>query len=148
MERQPLLVAGIVLVLVAGLALAYYVPRWGGNAEPSLEELEGEIVLGLEPGTYVTSPLNVTGRARAEWFNEAGEFSVTMEDYEGRVIGEANATATNEPVEGFRPFAATLFFAKPDTSRGVLVFQRSGAVGEDESEFTYGVTVLFEPPEE
>jgi len=99
-----------------------------------------------KPGETVTSPIRIKGEARGPWFFEAS-FSVVLTDWDGRIIGEAIATAEDEwMTEDYVPFTAELYFdADPNvySDKGTLIFHKHNASGlpehDDALEFDVNV---------
>ena len=92
----------------------------------------------------VTSPLNISGRARGYWFFEA-TFPIELQDASGNVIASHYAEAEGEwMTEEFVPFTAELTFpAQPAGSTGSLVLRRSNASGDPERDQELVVPVSF-----
>jgi hypothetical protein len=98
-----------------------------------------------EPLDVITSPLEVTGRARGFWYFEAS-FPVVLVDWDGLIIAEGIATAEGEwMTEEFVPFRATLEFETPDYGeRGTIILQKHNASGLPEHDDALEVPVRFE----
>jgi hypothetical protein len=66
--------------------------------------------------SLVSSPLNISGEARGNWFFEAS-FPVVLVDWDGVVVAEGVAEAQGEwMTESFVPFVASLEFINPYNS--------------------------------
>lgn len=95
----------------------------------------GKVTLKLEtPKTndVLSSPIIISGEVPGPWYFEAN-FPIVLTDWDGRIIGEAIATAQSDwMTEEYVPFKATLYFSLDDTiysNKGALIFQKSNASG-------------------
>lgn len=97
----------------------------------------------------ITSPLEISGEARGQWFFEA-DAPVVLTDWDGRIIAESFITAEGEwMTEEFVPFSGTLEFELPaDTGpqsvRGTLIIQRANPSGLAENDMAVEIPVRFE----
>ena len=92
------------------------------------DEDEGAITI-TEPraGAVVSSPLEVSGRARGPWYFE-GSFTVVLTNWDGLIIAESQAVAQDEwTTEDFVPFEAALAF-EPPYAPGDPDFMRGGTL--------------------
>ncbi len=144
-----------------------YVGRTGPNCEfvcpdivpspdtnaTSVEALHDRIVLtSPEPGSIISSPLLITGKARGPWFFEAS-FPVTLTNWDGLIIAEGIATAESDwMTEDFVPFRAELTFTSPYQvgdpdfmGRGSLILQRDNPSGLPLNDAALEITVQFAP---
>lgn len=87
-------------------------------------------------GQTISSPLQIEGEARGNWFFE-NQFLVTLTDWDGRIIGEAIASSNEDwMTEDFIPFTAELEFEVPEeiyNVRANLIFQKSNPSGLPEN---------------
>lgn len=98
------------------------------------------------PSGEIVSPLVVTGDARGQWYFEAS-FPVRLFDDNGVELAVGIATAEGEwMTPEFVPFSATLVFDKPNTEKGVLVFQKDNPSGMPEHDDEWRVPVVFGTP--
>jgi hypothetical protein len=97
------------------------------------------------PGSVITSPLFVTGRARGNWFFEAS-FPLILVDWDGRIIAQSHATAEGEwMTSDYVPFRGTLTFQKPAYGeRGTLILKKDNPSGLPEFDNALEVPVFFE----
>lgn len=98
------------------------------------------------PSAYATatSPLNVTGEARGNWYFEAS-FPIRVIDGEGRVIGGGYAEAQSDwMTTSFVPFFGIITFSSPQTSEGVIIFEKDNASGLPENADEFRVPVRFQ----
>jgi hypothetical protein len=109
-------------------------------------ELQKEQLIRIEsprPTASVSSPLQVRGAARGQWYFEAS-FPVRLVDAGGREIAVAPAQAEGAwMTTEFVPFAATLAFANPTTATGTLILEKSNASGLPEHDDRLVVPVHF-----
>ena len=76
------------------------------------------------PGSSISSPLVVRGRARGTWFFE-GDFPLLLKDASGRVVAIGFATAQGEwMTRDFVPFSGRLEFDLPPAGPGTLILQK------------------------
>lgn len=100
-----------------------------------------------EPGGRVGSPLAIKGAARGQWYFEA-TFPITIVNWDGLIIGEGYATATDEwMTTEYVPFTATVDFTfDPATpyDRGWIIFHKSNASGLPEHDDAFEMPITFE----
>jgi len=95
------------------------------------------------PNAVVTSPLEVTGQARGNWYFEAS-FPVKLLDANGVQLTVIPAQAQDEwMTEEFVPFKATLEFLAPPTATGILVLEKDNPSGLPENDDSLIVPVRF-----
>ncbi|MDP2691785.1 MAG: Gmad2 immunoglobulin-like domain-containing protein [bacterium] len=100
------------------------------------------------PGSAISSPLKITGKARGNWYFEA-TFPVVLVDWDGLIIAEGYATAKDEwMTTDFVPFEATLEFTKPEdrgpqSVRSSLILQRSNPSGLPENAAALEIPITF-----
>ncbi len=96
------------------------------------------------PGTLVSSPLTVRGRARGNWFFE-GDFPLLLKDARGDVLARGYATAQGEwMTTGFVPFEGRLDFARPvGGDRGTLVLQKHNPTDLPQHDDAAEIPVFF-----
>ena len=107
------------------------------------------------PGTFIASPLSISGEARGYWFFEAS-FPVVLTDWDGRIIAEGYASANppaggNWMTEEFVPFTSTIQFESPYMvgdpdfmRRGTLILQKDNPSGLPEHDDALEIPVRFE----
>lgn len=99
-----------------------------------------------QDGGQVSSPLQITGEARGNWFFEA-TFPVVLTNWDGLIIAEGFATAEGDwMTEEFVPFSAEITFSSDTavSNRGSLILQKANASGLPEHDDAYEITVFFE----
>lgn len=144
----------ILLIIVVAVGVFLFV-RMGGElplmSQPQITPLADDLVV-LDvplPETIVTSPFQVTGKARGFWFFEAS-FPVFLTDWDGRIIATGIATAQKDwMTEDFVPFIAVLEFDVPSgpgeaRNRGTLILQKDNPSGLPEHDDAREITVYFE----
>src|SRR3989344_3102384 len=118
----------ITILVLCLVVIGYYSLRPGETEAPigdqnisadtlaHIKEKENLIVLESPlPNSVITSPLQVSGKARGTWYFEAS-FPIILVDWDGLIIAEGYATALSDwMTEDFVPFQATLEFEKPYT---------------------------------
>jgi hypothetical protein len=102
------------------------------------------------PGSTITSPLTVRGKARGNWFFEAS-FPVVLTDWDGRIIAETYAQAKGEwMTTDFVEFESTVTFTKPmgpgtdQPNRGFLILKKDNPSGLPEHDDAREMMVFFE----
>lgn len=79
--------------------------------------------------SLVTSPLQITGQARGNWYFEAS-FPIRLEDASGTVLGRTTGQAQSDwMTTNFVPFSATLTFTTPTTTTGWLFLEKDNPSG-------------------
>lgn len=113
--------------------------------ESAIVSDNGDVVYVQFPqeGDFVTSPLLISGRASA-WYFE-GSFPVILTDWDGLIIAQGFAVAQEDWMsEGYVPFIATLEFERPivgDT--GFLILQKDNPSGLEERDDAIEIPVRF-----
>lgn len=102
--------------------------------------------------SLVSSPLNISGEARGNWFFEAS-FPVVLVDWDGVVVAEGVAEAQGEwMTESFVPFVASLEFINPYNSgdpdfmkKGTLILRKDNPSGLPENDDALEIPIKFAP---
>ncbi len=95
------------------------------------------------PNQVITSPLEVKGEARGNWFFEAS-FPVILVDSDGKEVARGIATAESEwMTTEFVPFRAILNFSRPTTKSGTLRLERDNPSGLPENADALTIPVRF-----
>ncbi|MFA5355383.1 MAG: GerMN domain-containing protein [Candidatus Paceibacterota bacterium] len=106
------------------------------------------VVDSPEPNTAVVSPIEITGKARGNWYFEAS-FPIKIEDSNGNILGNAIASAQDDwMTTEFVPFKATLYFEDSPTSAGKIVFMKDNPSGLPEYDNKLELPVVFGTPAE
>ena len=96
-----------------------------------------------QPGTRITSPLQIKGKARGTWFFE-GDFPVRLFDEDNNKIAVTIATAQGEwMTEDWVDFEASMEFEAPASERGVLIFEKSNPSDMRELDNEFRIPVNF-----
>lgn len=139
------ILAGI--VIVSGAAVLGIMER--DNIRDIFSEdilLNPEMIQVASPkiNGIVSSPLEVTGKARGNWFFEAS-FPVKLLDANNNVLTVAIAQAQSDwMTENFVPFKAVVEFNRPTTQTGTLVFQKDNPSGLPEHDDEIRIPVKFD----
>ncbi len=81
------------------------------------------------PNAKISSPLQISGQARGNWYFEA-QFPVKLMDENGQELATGIAQAQGDwMTEEFVPFTATLEFSQPATAAGTLLLQNDNPSG-------------------
>ncbi|MEX1013659.1 MAG: Gmad2 immunoglobulin-like domain-containing protein [Candidatus Paceibacterota bacterium] len=102
------------------------------------------------PGQEISSPLEITGKARGYWFFEAS-FPLELQDSEGNIIIEHYAEAVLDPnnpdltwmTEDFIPFESSIKFDSSKLESGNLILRRSNPSGLPENDDKLIIPVIF-----
>lgn len=126
-----------------------YIGRTGPNCEfaPCLKEDLIRVSLP-RANEAISSPLEIKGEARGNWFFEAS-FPVVLADWNGRIIAQGVATAEGDWMTAeFVPFKAELEFEKPEfigdfSKRGALILQKDNPSGLPEHDDALEIPIIF-----
>jgi hypothetical protein len=113
-----------------------YVHAWStGNCKSDLIMLYSPL-----PGTIISSPLTISGRARGTWFFE-GDFPIILEDGQGNNIAVSYATAKEEwMTSDFVEFEGVLEFNNSYSGqRGNLILKKANPTGK--AQFDNGLKI-------
>ena len=130
--------------------LESYPRKCNANGQSFVEEIGNEleksdliIVDNPRPKQEISSPLEVTGQARGNWYFEAN-FPVYLYDSEGNEIGLGISEAQSDwMTEEFVVFSVNLEFDKPETPNGELNLQKANPSGLPENEDYLSIPVRF-----
>lgn len=101
-------------------------------------------------GQIISSPLEIVGRARGNWFFEAS-FPVMLVDWDGKIIAQGIATAKSDwMTKDFVPFEAKITFQSPYKQgdadfmgKGALILQKDNPSGLPEFDDAIEVPIAF-----
>lgn len=135
MSKKYILVLIIIILAGAGLYL--------GLKPESMPDKSDLIQVNLEQNQEISSPLEITGKARGNWFFE-GDFPIRLFDSNNQEIAVAIATAQGEwMTQDFVDFKATLEFEIPETKTGELVFIKDNPSDNRELDDELKIPVKF-----
>ena len=102
------------------------------------------VVQSPTPGTVISSPLKIRGRARGTWFFE-GDFPLILKDLKGRIIARGYVTARGQwMTKEFVPFEGSITFEKQAAgSRGTLVFKKDNPTDRPELDDQMELPIYF-----
>jgi hypothetical protein len=107
--------------------------------EPDTSQI---IIKNPQPGMVVTSPLELSGEARGNWFFEAS-LPVKLLDENGQTIASVPASAKSDwQTDNLVPFSATLEFTTTSTS-GYLLITKDNPSGLPENDASMRISVRF-----
>ncbi|OHB24960.1 MAG: hypothetical protein A2542_01635 [Parcubacteria group bacterium RIFOXYD2_FULL_52_8] len=147
-------VLGLVVLLFIGFGLW----SWMSPAAPGPTSTSTPPVVTVNPIQYkdliivdaplensiVTSPLEVRGRARGNWYFEAS-FPARLLDASGQELTAVPAQAEGEwMTTEYVPFKTTLIFSPPTTATGWLVLQKDNPSGLPEHDDEVRIPVRFQ----
>jgi len=96
-----------------------------------------------QAGAEISSPLEISGEARGNWFFEAS-FPVRLVDENGKELASGIAEAEGEwMTEKFVPFKATLVFDRKTAKSGKLILLKANASDLEELDDSFAVPVVF-----
>ncbi len=152
MARRTVIVSIVVLIVVSLFAYWY---RQNQNGQPNKqgnppENMEGKgqfsdqiIVESPLSNQLITTPINVTGKARGSWFFE-GTFPSKVVDANGNTLGQTPLEAKgNWQTSEFVNFSGKLPFSTPQTETGTVVFMRENPSGLPENDAEVRIPVRF-----
>lgn len=100
-------------------------------------------VTNIIDNQLITSPLQIVGQARGNWYFEAS-FPIRLEDANGTVLGRTTGQAqSNWMTTSFVPFSATLTFTTPTTTTGWLYLQKDNPSGLPANDAEIQIPVTF-----
>ncbi len=149
--KKRVLASAVLVLLGAGCASSSPDPASGVNGQPAAQQqpvsapiLSEDVVYGpsykaneiivdvLRIGDVVSSPLTLTGKARGNWYFEAG-FPVEIIDANNKLIANGVAKAQGDWMTvDFVPFQVELMFPTPLSGdmNATLVFRKDNPSGE------------------
>ena len=143
MNKQVIILLTIIVVVVLGF---YFYKQ--NIFRPQIADFKNEksdsiVIENPQLNQVISSPLEVSGKARGTWFFEA-EFPVKLYDNDGKEIAVGIAKAQGEwMTEEFVPFIATLTFETPLADKGELVFEKSNPSDLPENADSLRIPVKF-----
>lgn len=100
-----------------------------------------------KPFDEISSPVEVSGMARGNWFFEAS-FPITIVDWDGKIIGEGYATAEGDwMTTEFVPFSGTVNFDLENDAvykRGAIIFRKDNPSDIREFDDALEIPINFE----
>ncbi|MDO8601221.1 MAG: GerMN domain-containing protein [bacterium] len=132
------IILAIMVVAVAVVAIFIY---------PKYQSPKNDLIRVSSPksNALVSSPLEVTGEARGNWFFEAS-FPVLIYDSTGKELGVVPAQAQSDwMVDAFVSFKANLEFQNPTTNEGTLVLKKDNPSGLPQFDDQLRIPVRFNP---
>lgn len=134
-------------ILMIGIALAIiFWPKYTTPKAKPTPFADDRIQLDSPlPGSYVKSPLVVTGRARGTWFFEAS-FPVIITDWDGKIIAQVPAQAQGDwMTTDWVKFRAVITFQKPSYSnRGELILHNDNPSGDPSRAEAREIPIFFQ----
>jgi len=129
----------IIVLAVLGVAGFLLVEKTNDN-----QNSEQKIIVDLlKAGDTISSPLEISGKARGNWFFEAS-FPVVLLDGNNKEITTVVAQAQSDwMTEDFVDFKATLNFSKPETQNGILILKKDNPSGLPENDEQIEVPIYF-----
>ena len=138
---------------VIGLILVVSIVGWFkfGMLKPALNCLYSDTaaktewicVNKLATGAIIQSPLQISGRARGNWFFEAS-FPIELLGQNGGVLASALGQAQGDwMTEDLVPFTAELTFTAPSGDTGRLVLKRDNPSGLPQNDAEFIVPIRF-----
>lgn len=98
----------------------------------------------IHAGSYISSPVTITGKARGNWFFEAS-FPISIVNWDGLIIGQGIAQAQGEwMTENFVPFEAKITFDKATyKNNGAIILQKDNPSGLPENDDALEIPIFF-----
>lgn len=111
-----------------------------GNEQEKIDLIQVE---SPRPNTEISSPVIIRGKARGTWFFEAS-FPIKLVDDQGKVVGNAIATAQGEwMTEDFVPFSTSMTFTTPESKKGKLILEKDNPSGLAENDDFLEIPISF-----
>jgi len=109
----------------------------------STKKIETICVNQLQDNSLIKSPLEISGRARGNWFFEAS-FPIELLDQNNQQLAVAIAQAQGDwMTEDLVPFTATLKFTAPVSDAGKLVLKRDNPSGLPQNDAELIIPIRF-----
>ncbi len=110
------------------------------DAEKKIETI---CVNKLKENTLIKSPLEISGRARGNWFFEAS-FPIQLLDRSGAVLAQTVGQAQGDWMTAdLVPFTAELKFEAPLGDTGTLIFKRDNPSGLPQNDASLTLPIKF-----
>lgn len=110
------------------------------------EETHKDLIVldNIHAGSYIESPVTITGKARGNWFFEAS-FPISIVNWDGLIIGQGVAQAKGEwMTEEFVPFEAKITFDKATyKNNGSIILQKDNPSGLPENDDALEIPIFF-----
>lgn len=127
-----------------------YPARCTANGQSFTQDIGNELEMNdiirsqnPRPNQKITSPLQITGEARGNWFFEAS-FPAELIDANGKQIALQPIMTTEEwMTSDFVPYKGTLTFAKPSTPTGILILRRDNPSGLPQNDQELRIPIKF-----
>ena len=100
--------------------------------------------ISVTPGSTISSPITITGKARGPWYFEAS-FPISIVDEAGQTVVDSYATAQGEwMTENWVPFTSTITFVSPGAGKkGTLILKRDNPSGLPENDAQVEIPIIF-----
>lgn len=139
----------VLFIAIAAVAVVLLRPMPAGNGVPAATPVVYKDLVIIElplPGTAISSPVTVRGKARGPWYFEAS-FPVALTDGNGRVIAQQPAQALGEwMTTDWVPFEAVLTYDEAGlTGSGMLILRKDNPSGLPEHDDAVQIPVTFTP---
>ena len=110
------------------------------------EEKHKDLIIleSVHAGSYIESPVTITGKARGNWFFEAS-FPISIVNWDGLIIGQGIAQAQGEwMTEEFVPFEAKITFDQVTyKNNGSIILQKDNPSGLPENDDALEIPIFF-----
>ncbi len=138
----------IVLILVLFIGIKYFLTEKQNSQEIEEDVISyNDMIKVFQPlnNKTISSPLNIQGEARGNWFFEAS-FPIKMIDENGKEIPlNINYITTDKEwfTEDYISFSEKITFDKPDTKNGTLILKKANPSGMPEKEEKLEIPIKF-----
>lgn len=136
----------ILVIFVGGFTWWQYSKIYYPETEKEKpEKTEKDIIVETpKPNDIVSSPLEVTGRARGNWYFEAS-FPIRLLDNNGKEIALTFASAEGDwMTNDFVPFKAIVEFSSPISEKGILILEKDNPSGLPENAGQITIPLRFQ----
>ncbi|QQS22892.1 Gmad2 immunoglobulin-like domain-containing protein [bacterium] len=132
-------------------SLESYPARCTANGQTFTQDIGNELEMNdlirsesPRPNQIVSSPLQINGKARGNWFFEAS-FPARLLDANGKELALKPIMTTEEwMTTNFVSYKGTLTFSKPATATGTLILKKDNPSGLPENDQELRIPVRFE----
>ena len=146
----------VFLLVALALAVLYFAPsKQEPEVTPEGQENPEVIIDTPTWGQLVTSPMQVSGKARGTWYFEAN-LPARLEDQDGKILAQKGFQAKGDPepptssgygagwmTEEYVPFEDVLEFTQPETEFGRLIIEKDNPSGLPEHDASFAIPVKF-----
>jgi hypothetical protein len=130
-----------IIFLIVILSVTYYLGGFKKGTPPVVGDV---VVFTPTENQIITSPLQVTGKARGTWFFEAN-IIIRIKDANGNTLALKGMNATEDwMTTNYVNFTGSIEFSKPSTATGFLVIESDNPSGDPQQQKKFDLPLRFE----